>query len=255
MTHIFRPVVIYTTWPKVCEHWLIEHLIPKSWALIWSWSPLCARLDRHGNLFCEAPGEQSGTRYWLFIRGHTIFTHLSTWRSRSLSLCGLPLRDWAVVKPRRFHFTITALTVDRSSSSRAEIWRTDLLERLHPMTVPRSKSLSSSLRPFYCQCLSMAITWLCARFYTTGVAEIAEGMSTYVCIYSVYSIILWLLWHLQKSVKTHKTYHTVTTVIWIIGPRRSVSRVPHCHALTLVIFVFFIILVSVTRVVCVFCLV
>ena len=45
-----------------------------------------------------------------------------------------------------FHFTITALTVDRDSSSWAEIWRTDLLERWHPMTVPGWKSLRSSGR-------------------------------------------------------------------------------------------------------------
>ena len=99
-------------------------------------------------------------------RGQTIPTHyaLSTWWSCSVSLCGLPLRGWAV--PRLFHFTVTALTVDRGSSSRAEIWWTDLLERWHPMTVPPWKSLSSSVRPFYCQRLSMEIAWRCARFYT-----------------------------------------------------------------------------------------
>jgi hypothetical protein len=32
----------YTTWPKVCWHLLIEHLIPKSLALIWSWSSFAA---------------------------------------------------------------------------------------------------------------------------------------------------------------------------------------------------------------------
>uniref|UniRef100_A0A8C7GQ14 Transcription initiation factor IIB n=1 Tax=Oncorhynchus kisutch TaxID=8019 RepID=A0A8C7GQ14_ONCKI len=31
----------YTTQPEVCGHLLVEHLIPKSWALICSWSPLC----------------------------------------------------------------------------------------------------------------------------------------------------------------------------------------------------------------------
>ena len=49
---------------------------------------------------------------------------------------GNAFRGWAVVAPRRFHFIITALTVDRGSPSGAEIWRTDLLERWHPMTVP-----------------------------------------------------------------------------------------------------------------------
>ena len=32
---------IYTTWSNVRGHLLLEHLIPKSWVLIWSWSPLC----------------------------------------------------------------------------------------------------------------------------------------------------------------------------------------------------------------------
>ena len=54
-------------------------------------------------------------------------TCFSTWQSRSLSLLGLPLCSWAVVAPRHFHFTIAALTVDLCSSSRAEIWQTDLL--------------------------------------------------------------------------------------------------------------------------------
>ena len=73
---------------------------------------------------------------------------------------------WAVVAPKCFHFTITALTVDRDSSSRAEILQTDLLERWHLMTVPHWKSLSYSVWPFCCQCLSMEIVWPCAQFYT-----------------------------------------------------------------------------------------
>ena len=109
-------------------------------------------------------------------------TCFSTWRYHSVSLCGLPLRCWDVVVPRRCHFTITALnTVDLGSSSRADILWTDLLERWHPMKVPRWKSLSSSVRPFYCQCLSTEIAWLCARFYklsATGVAKIVK--STYL---------------------------------------------------------------------------
>jgi hypothetical protein len=70
-------------------------------------------------------------------RGQTILMRFSTLRSRSVSLCGLPLRDWAVVAPRRNHYTITALRVDRSSSSRAEIWHIDFLERWRSLTVPR----------------------------------------------------------------------------------------------------------------------
>jgi hypothetical protein len=37
----------YTTWLKVSGHLLVEHLIPKSWALIWSWSPLCCYNSLH----------------------------------------------------------------------------------------------------------------------------------------------------------------------------------------------------------------
>jgi hypothetical protein len=114
-----------------------------------------------GNSFHEAPNEQ--LLCWLASRsslelsreccnqGQTVFTHFS----------GTVL--WACVA---YHFTITALTIDRGSSSRAEIWSTDLLERRHPMPVPRWDSVSSFIRPFYCQCLSMEIAWLCARFYT-----------------------------------------------------------------------------------------
>lgn len=79
----------------------------------------------------------------LFVRT----TSSSTLRSRSVSLWGLPLRGWVVVSPWRLHLTITELTVDRGSPSRAEISRTVLLHRWHPMTVPRWKSLSSTLRP------------------------------------------------------------------------------------------------------------
>ena len=86
----------------------------------------------------------------------------STRQSDSGTLCGLPLRGWAVVVPRCFHFKITAFTVDGGCSSRAEIWQC----LWHPMTVPRWKSLSSSVRPFCCQCLSVEIKLLCARFYT-----------------------------------------------------------------------------------------
>ena len=106
--------------------------------------------------------------------------------SHSVSLCGLPLHGWAVVAPRCFHFTITALTVDRDSSIRAEMWRTNLLERWHPMTVPRWKS-------FYWQCLSVEIAWLCAQFYTPVVAEIAESTNLkgwpHTFVYIVYIVL------------------------------------------------------------------
>ena len=55
------------------------------------------------------------------------------------------VRGWAAVARRRFHFIIAVLTIDRGSSSKAEIWQTDLLERWHPMTAPRWQLLSSSV--------------------------------------------------------------------------------------------------------------
>ena len=97
-------------------------------------------------------------------RWQTIVMCFRTLQSLSVSFTTSLLKS--VVAPRCFHFTMTAVTVDRGSSSRAEMWRTDLLERWHPMTVPRWKSLSSSARPFYCQCLFMEISWRCAQFYT-----------------------------------------------------------------------------------------
>jgi len=66
-------------------------------------------------------------------------TRFSTRRPLSVSLRGLPLCGRAVVAPRRFHFTIIALTVDRGTSSRAEISRTDLWQRWHPMTKSKFK--------------------------------------------------------------------------------------------------------------------
>ena len=47
----------YTTWPKVCGHPLVEHLIPKSWALIWSWSPFAA-------ITASTLKSRLSTRYW-----------------------------------------------------------------------------------------------------------------------------------------------------------------------------------------------
>jgi hypothetical protein len=45
---MLRPCT-YTAGPKVCEHLLIDHLIPKSRALIWSWSPLCCYNSLHSS--------------------------------------------------------------------------------------------------------------------------------------------------------------------------------------------------------------
>jgi hypothetical protein len=184
------------TWPKVCGHLLIEHLITKSWALIWSWSPLRCYNSLHQTLqqalcigecsilltsakprfvcrtarwwsvihhsrkrISTAPESNGSELYitpadaWLCLglcvaarpwkpiswscrrtvivlkllpeavwnsvvsvatenRRFLHITCFSTWGSRSVSLCGLPLRGWAVVAPRCFHLTITALTVN-----------------------------------------------------------------------------------------------------------------------------------------------
>jgi hypothetical protein len=54
------------------------------------------------------------------------------------------------------------------------------------MTVPHLKSLRSSVRPFYCQCLSVEIAWLCA----TGVAEIAESTNLKVCPHTL----VYIMW-------------------------------------------------------------
>ena len=114
----------------------------------------------------------------------TIFTRyaLQHSRVRSLSLCGLPLCGSAIVAPRSFYFTITALIVDRGSSSRTEIWR-----NVASYDGATLSHLSSSVRPFYCQCLSMVIACLCARFYTpvsswcgwNSQIHSFEGVSTY----------------------------------------------------------------------------
>jgi hypothetical protein len=112
-------------------------------------------------------------------RGILYSMHFSTWQSRPVGLCGLPLHGC---------FHLIALTVDRGSSSRQKY---DELTWWHPMKVFHWKLLSSSVRPFYCQCLSMEIAWLCARFYkpvsnwcvwNTQIHSF-EVVSTYFCVY------------------------------------------------------------------------
>ena len=74
-----------------------------------------------------------------------------------MRLCGPLLRGSAVVAPRLFHFTITALTVDEAALAGNKL---DELE----------------------------IAWLCARIlYTvsaTGVAELAESTNLKGCPYT-----------------------------------------------------------------------
>ena len=70
----------YTTWPKVCGHLLVEHLIPKSWALIWSWSPFAA-------ITASTLLGRLSTRCWNIDAG-TPFSHKSISDVRRLSLAG-----------------------------------------------------------------------------------------------------------------------------------------------------------------------
>ena len=104
-----------------------------------------------------------------FTTLENVFPLLQWWRashpsSRSLVLCMLILdlcaaaRPWKPISWSSRGSVVSVATEDRR-------W-TNLLERWHPMSVPRWKSLSSSVRPFYCQCLSMEIAWRCARLYT-----------------------------------------------------------------------------------------
>jgi hypothetical protein len=95
-----------------------------------------------------------------FIRA----TWFSTLRSRSVSLCGLPLRGWAVVAPRHVHFIITALNRAALVGKKFDeltCWKGGILWQCHTKS---HWALQNG--PFYCQCLSMEIEFLCARFYT-----------------------------------------------------------------------------------------
>ena len=167
-----------------------------------------------------------------------------------MSLCGLPLRGWAVVAPRRFHFTITALPVDRGSSSKAEVWQTDLLERCYPVTLPWWKSMSSSIRPFYCQCLSMEIAWLRALFYTpvsNGCGQNSqnhsfEGVSTSFSIYSVAMLSICCICNINLSCTHNMLYahficvfaYDLTCIFHPLGlpgqtSRRRITGFSCCH--------------------------
>jgi hypothetical protein len=91
-------------------------------------------------------------------------TCFSTWRSSSVSFCGLPLHGLAAAAPRRFHFTITAPTVARATQAGQKFdelncWKGGILVWCHVES-------HSSVRPFYCQWLSLEIAWLCVEFYT-----------------------------------------------------------------------------------------
>ena len=82
-------------------------------------------------------------------------TRFSTRRSHSVSLCGLPLRGWAVVAPRCFHFTISVLIVDWSSSCMAEIWLVGKLASYDGATLKVTEHFSKDLL------LPMFVNWIC----------------------------------------------------------------------------------------------
>ena len=149
----------------------------------------------------------------------------STRRFCSVSLCGLPLCGWAVVAPRCFHFTITELTVDptRAGQKFDELtcWKGGILWRCHV------KSLTSSVRPFYCQWLSMKIAWLGAWFYTpvsngcdwNSRIHSIEEVSTYFCIYSV-CIMNWFVYKLHftsSSKRVTKAVLKQAAQFWYFG--------------------------------------
>lgn len=65
----------------------------------------------------------------------------------SENLCGLQLRDWAVVGPSCFHCSIIAFRVGWDKSSRVDISQTNLCQRWYRSTGPHLKSLSSVVGP------------------------------------------------------------------------------------------------------------
>ena len=71
----------YTTWPKVCGHLLVEHLIPKSWELIWSWAPFTA-------ITASTLLERLSTRCWN-IAARTCFHSATSALVRSGTVVGL----------------------------------------------------------------------------------------------------------------------------------------------------------------------
>ena len=64
--------ILYSTWPKVCGHLLVEHLIPKSWALILSLSPPFAAITSSTLL------RRRSTRCWNIAAGTCILFNSAT---------------------------------------------------------------------------------------------------------------------------------------------------------------------------------
>jgi hypothetical protein len=82
-------------------------------------------------------------------------TLISTRRSHSVSLCGLPLCGWAVVAPRHFHFTITALAVDRA----AQAGQGGILWQCHTELFSRAILLSMFVYGDFTAVCSILYTW------------------------------------------------------------------------------------------------
>ena len=122
-------------WWSVIHHF--RELISTA-SVQWPWALYLCVTARPWKPIHEAPDEQFlcwrcfqrqfGTQLWVLQQRTDDFYTLgaSALRSRAVSLCSLTLCGWAVVAPRRFHFTITALIVNWGSTSRANIWGTDV---------------------------------------------------------------------------------------------------------------------------------
>ena len=159
------------------------------------------RLLGHGNPFHEAPDEQF--LHWRCFQGQ-FGTHSWMLQPRTdnfymlrASALGGPVLWACVVEP------LLLLDVPLHNNStyswpgqlqQGRNLTNCLVRMVASMTVPRCKSLSSSVRPFYCKCISMEIAWCCARFYTpvsngcgwNSWIHSFEGMSTYFCMLNTF---------------------------------------------------------------------
>ena len=93
-------VTCYTTWPKVCGYLFFKHLIPKTWPLIWSWSPLCCYNSLHssGRLSTRCWNIAAGTCFHsatrALVRSDTDHGQLAlahNWHSNSSQRCSMGL--------------------------------------------------------------------------------------------------------------------------------------------------------------------
>jgi hypothetical protein len=110
------------------------------------------RLLGHGNPFHGAPDKQLLCWCWKSVL-NVATEHRRFFTRYALQHSGFPLSElvWLTTTWLSSCCSWMLLLHNNStyggSSNRAEIWRTDLLVRWHPMTVPRWKSLSSTVIP------------------------------------------------------------------------------------------------------------